>query len=191
MADDLLSSFCLPFSCPPFKENNHDLPITVAISNKRPDLGEGCVETLGNVCCSIHHRFLPILEEVAAVGPAGAVDLQDLLLRLTFDNICGLAFGRDPETLVLGLPENAFATAFNRATEASLQRFIFPEPMWRFKKWLQVGMEATLTSSVAHVDRYLSAITKSRKLELSDGRRDYDDLLSWFMKKGVYTDAFL
>ncbi|XP_074587655.1 cytochrome P450 86A2-like [Curcuma longa] len=154
MADDLLSAFCLPFSCPPFKENNHDPPITVAISN---------------------HEF----------------DLQDLLLRLTFDNICGLAFGRDPETLALGLPENAFATAFDRATEASLQRFIFLEPVWRFKKWLQVGMEATLTSSVAHVDRYLSAITKSRKLELSDGRRDYDDLLSQFMKKGAYTDAFL
>ncbi|KAG6500030.1 cytochrome P450 86A2-like [Zingiber officinale] len=143
------------------------------------------------VCRSIHHRLLPILEEAAAAGPAGAVDLQDLLLRLTFDNICGLAFGRDPETLALGLPENAFATAFDHATEASLHRFIFPEPVWRFKKWLQVGMEATLTGSVSHVDRYLSAIIKSRKLELSDGRRDYDDLLSRFMKKGAYTDAFL
>ncbi|XP_074587644.1 cytochrome P450 86A22-like [Curcuma longa] len=155
---------------------------------KQPDLGENCVETLGNVRRSIYHRFLPILEEVAAAGPAGAVDLQDLLLRL---NICGLDFGRDPETLALGLPENAFATAFDRATKASLQRFIFPEPVWRFKKWLQVGMEATLTSSVAHVDRYLSTIIKSRKLELSDGRRDCDDLLSRFMKKGAYTDAFL
>ncbi|XP_074580594.1 cytochrome P450 86A22-like [Curcuma longa] len=146
------------------------------LKTKRPDLEEGCVETLGNVCRSIHHRFLPILEEAAAAGPAGAVDSRTC---------------RDPETLTLGLPENAFATAFDRATEVSLQRFIFPEPVWRFKKWLQVGMEATLTSSVAHVDRYLSTIIKSRKLELSDGRRHYDDLLSRFMKKGAYTDAFL
>ncbi|THU65615.1 hypothetical protein C4D60_Mb05t05500 [Musa balbisiana] len=137
---------------------------------------------------SIHLRLLPILEESSAKSTA--VDLQDLLLRLTFDNICGLAFGKDPETLAPGLPENAFATAFDRATEASLRRFIFPEFVWRFKKWLQVGLEATLSRSVAHVDCYLSAIIKARKLELRDGR-NYDDLLSRFMKKGTYTDSFL
>ncbi|RRT42523.1 hypothetical protein GW17_00004141 [Ensete ventricosum] len=137
---------------------------------------------------SIHLRLLPILKESSAKSTT--VDLQDLLLRLTFDNICGLAFGKDPETLAQGLPENAFATAFDRATEASLRRFIFPEFVWRFKKWLQVGMEATLSRSVAHVDCYLSAIIKARKLELRDGR-NYDDLLSRFMKKGTYTDSFL
>ncbi|CAL9052869.1 cytochrome P450 86A2-like [Musa acuminata AAA Group] len=140
------------------------------------------------VCRSIHLRLLPILEEASARSTV--VDLQDLLLRLTFDNICGLAFGKDPETLAPDLPENAFAIAFDSATEASLHRFVFPEFVWRFKKWLQVGMEATLTRSVAHVDGYLSAIIKARKLELRDGR-NYDDLLSRFMKKGTYTDSFL
>ncbi|CAL9089141.1 unnamed protein product [Musa textilis] len=140
------------------------------------------------VCRSIHLRLLPILEEASARSTV--VDLQDLLLRLTFDNICGLAFGKDPETLAPDLPENAFAIAFDSATEASLHRFIFPEFVWRFKKWLQVGMEATLTRSVEHVDCYLSAIIKARKLELRDGR-NYDDLLSRFMKKGTYNDSFL
>ncbi|KAG0493689.1 hypothetical protein HPP92_004683 [Vanilla planifolia] len=96
---------------------------------------------------SIHDRLLPILD--TAAGDGAAIDLQDLLLRLTFDNICGLTFGRDPETLAPGLPENAFATAFDSATEASLQRFILPEVMWRFKKALRLGMEATLSRSVA------------------------------------------
>ncbi|XP_020588342.1 cytochrome P450 86A2-like [Phalaenopsis equestris] len=135
---------------------------------------------------SIHQRLLPILD--AAVADGSAVDLQDLLLRLTFDNICGLAFGRDPETLAPGMPENDFATAFDRATEASLQRFILPEVLWRFKKWLRLGMEGTLSRSVAHVDRYLSAVIKARKLELNSG---HDDLLSRFMRKGSYTDDFL
>ncbi|PKU62118.1 cytochrome P450 86A8 [Dendrobium catenatum] len=135
---------------------------------------------------SIQQRLLPILD--TAVAEASAVDLQDLLLRLTFDNICGLAFGRDPETLAPGLPLNDFATAFDRATEASLQRFIFPEVLWRFKKWLRLGMEGTLSQSVAHVDRYLSSVIKARKLELNSG---HDDLLSRFMRKGSYTDDFL
>ncbi|XP_020083608.1 cytochrome P450 86A8-like [Ananas comosus] len=149
------------------------------------------------VARSIHLRLLPILSH--AVDARSPVDLQDLLLRLTFDNICGLAFGKDPETLSPGLPENAFAVAFDRATEATLQRFIFPEFVWQFKKRLQFGMEATLASSVAHVDRYLSAVIKARKLELvsssspspSPSPDRHDDLLSRFMKKGSYSDDFL
>ena len=143
---------------------------------------------------SIHLRLLPILEE-AASDKTQHVDLQDLLLRLTFDNICGLAFGKDPETLAPGLPENAFASAFDRATEATLNRFIFPECLWRCKKWLGLGMETTLARSVAHVDAYLAAVIKARKLELApgNGRCDaaHDDLLSRFMRKGSYSDESL
>ncbi|RWW08088.1 hypothetical protein GW17_00028495 [Ensete ventricosum] len=140
------------------------------------------------VCRSIHLRLLPMLQDASL--KSGVVDLQELLLRLTFDNICGLAFGKDPETLAPGLPENAFAVAFDRATEATLNRFILPESMWRFKKWLRVGMEATLFRSVAHVDRYLSAVIKIRKLEIDDGQ-NHDDLLSRFIKKGTYSESFL
>ncbi|RCV07685.1 hypothetical protein SETIT_1G265100v2 [Setaria italica] len=145
---------------------------------------------------SIHLRLLPILDEAA--NEKTHVDLQDLLLRLTFDNICGLAFGKDPETLAPGLPENAFASAFDRATEATLNRFIFPECLWRCKKWLGLGMETTLARSVAHVDEYLAAVIRARKLELAgNGKCDtaaaaaHDDLLSRFMRKGSYSDESL
>ncbi|ONK71827.1 uncharacterized protein A4U43_C04F12800 [Asparagus officinalis] len=141
---------------------------------------------------SIWNRFMPILQ--SACERKHSVDLQDLLLRLTFDNICGLAFGKDPETLSPDLPENAFAMAFDRATEASLNRFIFPEVVWRFKKYMRLGMETTLSDSVSHVDKYLSAVIKSRKLELDSNpnpNQDHDNLLSRFMRKGTYSDAFL
>ena len=145
---------------------------------------------------SIHRRLLPILADAADDGVT-VVDLQDLLLRLTFDNICGLAFGKDPETLARGLPENAFASSFDRATEATLNRFIFPECVWRCKKWLGLGMETTLTRSMAHVDGYLAAVIKARKLELADKSNNgtsatpHDDLLSRFMRKGTYSDDSL
>ncbi|XP_054784329.1 cytochrome P450 86A8 [Prosopis cineraria] len=123
------------------------------------------------------------------------VDLQDLMLRLTFDNICGLAFGKDPQTCAPNLPENGFALAFDRATEASLQRFILPEVFWRFKKWLGFGMEVSLSRSLVLVEEYLSRVIDKRKLELMSQQEDenpHDDLLSRFMKKKhTYSDKFL
>lgn len=142
---------------------------------------------------AIKLRFCPILKTAQLEGKP--VDLQDLLLRLTFDNICGLAFGKDPQTLAPGLPENSFASAFDRATEATLQRFILPETIWKLKKWLRLGMEVDLSQSLSHVDKYLTAVINTRKLELhnkEDGGTPHDDLLSRFMKKKEsYSDTFL
>ncbi|KAI8546317.1 hypothetical protein RHMOL_Rhmol07G0107400 [Rhododendron molle] len=142
---------------------------------------------------SIKLRFCPILETAQREGRV--VDLQDLLLRLTFDNICGLAFGKDPETLSPELPDNSFASAFDRATEATLQRFILPEAVWKLKKWLRMGMEVSLSQSLEHVDEYLTNVIKTRKLELvsrQEGGTPHDDLLSRFMKKKEsYSDTFL
>ncbi|CAB4310362.1 unnamed protein product [Prunus armeniaca] len=144
---------------------------------------------------AIELRFCPILE--TAQNEAKPVDLQDLMLRLTFDNICGLAFGKDPQTLALGLPENDFANSFDRATEATLQRFILPEIIWKFRKWLRLGMEVSLSQSLQHIDQYLSTIINTRKLELINKEQGsngvpHDDLLSRFMKKKEsYSDTFL
>ncbi|KAL3498869.1 hypothetical protein ACH5RR_041601 [Cinchona calisaya] len=142
---------------------------------------------------AIKLRFCPILKTAQLEGES--VDLQDLLLRLTFDNICGLAFGKDPQTLAPGLPDNSFATAFDRATEASLQRFILPEFIWKLKKWLRLGMEVSLSHSLKHVDDYMTNVINTRKLELLSQQKGgalHDDLLSRFMKKKEsYTDEFL
>ncbi|CAL2241772.1 unnamed protein product [Prunus armeniaca] len=142
---------------------------------------------------SIKLRFCPILR--SAELESEPVDLQDLLLRLTFDNICGLTFGKDPQTCAPGFPDNGFASAFDRATEASLQRFILPEVLWKLKKWLGLGMEVTLSRSLVHIEEYLSDVIASRKLELLNQQKDgnpHDDLLSRFMKKKEnYSDTFL
>ncbi|XP_050228825.1 cytochrome P450 86A22-like [Mercurialis annua] len=145
---------------------------------------------------AIKHRFCPILE--SAQLQSRAVDLQDLLLRITFDNICGLAFGKDPETLSPELPENGFAVSFDRATEATLQRFILPEIVWKLKKMFGLGMEVSLSQSLDHIDNYLSQIINTRKLELLSQQKGvangnpHDDLLSRFMKKKEsYSDKFL
>lgn len=158
---------------------------------------------------SIKDRLLPILAHAQELHRS--VDLQDLLLRLTFDNICGLAFGMDPETLSPGLPLNPFAIAFDNATEATLQRFILPKTIWKIRQMLGSGMEVELSQSVAKIDKYLSEIIRMRRLEfslqsqgsragdevkISQQQQPRDDLLSRFMKKKdgdgkAYSNSFL
>ncbi|KAH6814541.1 cytochrome P450 [Perilla frutescens var. frutescens] len=124
---------------------------------------------------TIRTRLWVILEKAARDGCA--VDLQDLLLRLTFDNICGLTFGKDPQTLSPDSPENPFAVAFDSATEATLQRLLYPGFLWRLKKILDAGAENRLRRSLQIVENYMSEALYARKETPSD------DLLSRFMKK--------
>ncbi|WOH02300.1 hypothetical protein DCAR_0521689 [Daucus carota subsp. sativus] len=124
---------------------------------------------------TIKTRFWKILEKASA--EQRAVDLQDLLLRLTFDNICGLTFGKDPETLSPGLPDNPFAKAFDSATEATLQRLLYPEFLWRLKKTFGIGGELKLKKCLEIVENYMTDTITARKESPSD------DLLSRFMKK--------
>ncbi|KAL0418988.1 UNVERIFIED_CONTAM: cytochrome [Sesamum radiatum] len=124
---------------------------------------------------TIRTRLWIILEK--ASKHHNSVDLQDLLLRLTFDNICGLTFGKDPETLSPDLPENPFAIAFDSATEATLQRLLYPGFLWRLKKILDVGAEKRLRKSLQIVENYMTEALDARKETPSD------DLLSRFMKK--------
>ncbi|KAL3519813.1 hypothetical protein ACH5RR_017962 [Cinchona calisaya] len=124
---------------------------------------------------TIRTRLWVILEK--ASKDHIAVDLQDLLLRLTLDNICGLTFGKDPETLSPELPKNPFAIAFDSATEATLQRLLYPGCLWRLKKIFHFGAEMRLKKSLEVVESYMSDALDARKETPSD------DLLSRFMKK--------
>lgn len=124
---------------------------------------------------TIKNRLWCILDK--ATKENISVDLQDLLLRLTFDNICGLTFGKDPETLSPELPENPFALAFDTATEATMHRILYPGLRWRIQKLLDLGDERRLKQSLQIVDSYMNDAVLARKESPSD------DLISRFMKK--------
>ncbi|XP_045786484.1 cytochrome P450 86A1-like [Trifolium pratense] len=124
---------------------------------------------------SIKNRLWCILDK--SIKDNIYVDLQDLLLRLTFDNICGLTFGKDPETLSPNLPENPFAVAFDTATEATMHRFLYPGLIWRFQKIFGIGSEKMLKESLQIVETYMNDAMSDRKGIPSD------DLMSRFMKK--------
>ncbi|XVE66350.1 hypothetical protein DITRI_Ditri08aG0073300 [Diplodiscus trichospermus] len=145
----------------------------------------------------VHARLLPVLEN--AVSKSISVDLQDILLRLTFDNVCLIAFGVDPECLRPGLPEIPFARAFEDATEATLLRFVTPTCIWKTIRFLNLGTEKKLKRSIKGVDQFAEKVIRSRKKELSlesEDRKQRSDLLTVFMRlkddKGKpFSDKFL
>ncbi|WZZ31517.1 hypothetical protein YC2023_014918 [Brassica napus] len=124
---------------------------------------------------TIKNRLWFILD--LAVKDSKPVDLQDLFLRLTFDNICGLTFGKDPETLSPDLPENPFSVAFDTATEATLKRLLYTGFLWRIQKAMGIGSEDKLKKSLEIVETYMNDAIDARKNSPSD------DLLSRFLKK--------
>ncbi|KAG4973653.1 hypothetical protein JHK87_030474 [Glycine soja] len=145
----------------------------------------------------VHYRLLPVLE--ASVKKSVAIDLQDILLRLTFDNVCMIAFGVDPGCLQLGLPEIPFAKAFEDATEATVFRFVTPTCLWKAMKFLNLGMERKLNKSIKGVDEFAESVIRTRKKELSlqcEDSKQRLDLLTVFMRLKdengrAYSDKFL
>ncbi|KAJ4838165.1 hypothetical protein Tsubulata_029902 [Turnera subulata] len=60
-------------------------------------------------------RLLPLLSSAAKTNSA-IIDLQDVLQRFSFDNICKFSFGLDPGCLDSSLPIPLFAESFDLAS---------------------------------------------------------------------------
>ncbi|KQK00171.1 cytochrome P450 86B1 [Brachypodium distachyon] len=112
----------------------------------------------------VHGRLMPLLHRLSCQG--GVVDLQEVLLRFTFDNICAAAFGTDAGCLAEGLPDVPFARAFERATELSLSRFVTPPFIWKAKRALRVGGERALVDAAGSVRDFAEKTVSERRTEL-------------------------
>nr|GEX38833.1 cytochrome P450 86B1-like [Tanacetum cinerariifolium] len=110
----------------------------------------------------VHGKLLKLLEAKKGC----VIDLQDVLLRFTFDNTCAVAFGVDSGCLDVKLPETAFAKAFEKVTFASLMRFLIPRYIWRPMRYFKIGYEKTLHESSKIVHDFSKKIVSERKMEL-------------------------
>ncbi|XP_045798290.1 cytochrome P450 86B1-like, partial [Trifolium pratense] len=149
----------------------------------------------------VNNRLIPVLD--SSLKKSVSIDLQDILLRLTFDNVCMIAFGVDPGCLQPNLPVIPFAAAFEDATEAILLRFPSLACVWKTMRFLNLGMERKLKKSIQKVDEFAENVIRERKKELSlENEHDDDDdtrksdLLTVFMRlkdeNGMaYSDKFL
>ncbi|PSS14568.1 Cytochrome P450 94A2 like [Actinidia chinensis var. chinensis] len=139
----------------------------------------------------LFNRLIPILSSAAKNGTI--LDLQDILQRFAFDNICTIAFGYDPETLIPSLPDVKFAQAFEEAVRISSQRFGHIHPMiWKIKRAFDIGSEKQLRISVNEVREFAREILREKKNELkTKSSLDSFDLLSRFLSSGHSDEEFV
>ncbi|KAL1808226.1 hypothetical protein ACET3Z_025216 [Daucus carota] len=148
----------------------------------------------------VHKKLLKVLENL--VESKVCIDLQELLLRFTFDNICVAAFGVDPGCMSIGLPDVPFAKAFEEATESTLCRFMVPPFVWKALKFFDLGFERRLKESVKVVHDFAAKTVQERKKELAAQDQDINldekfDLLSRLVslekggKNGYFSDKLL
>lgn len=127
----------------------------------------------------LRDRLLPRLSVASDEG--GTVDLQDLLRRFAFDNICTIAFGTDPASLRpgsgVGAEDHSFFDAFDAAVKISSARMFAPLPLvWKLKRFLNVGSERKLRNVMKTIDEYAMNIIE---LKEQQGTKKLD-LLSRF-----------
>ncbi|CAN8266444.1 unnamed protein product [Cochlearia groenlandica] len=108
----------------------------------------------------IQRKLLKVMESFSKSQES--FDLQDVLLRLTFDNICIAGLGHDPGTLDDDLPEVPFAKAFEEATESTLFRFMVPPFVWKPMKFLDLGYEKGLRKAVKTVHGFIDKMVMDR-----------------------------
>ncbi|CAL9136529.1 unnamed protein product [Musa acuminata var. zebrina] len=132
-------------------------------------------------------RLLPCLAEASRGGEV--LDLQDVLERFAFDNICSLVFGEDPRCLGGGSEEGErFFHAFDEATRLSVDRAMQPFTLiWRIKKWLDIGTERQLRESMEIVHGFVDRCVRSSRDRQSGGH----DFLSRFALGSANSDEYL
>jgi len=128
-------------------------------------------------------RLLPLLQERAGAG--AVVDVQDVLERFAFDNICRVAFGEDPACLTQEYESVDLLHAFEVAKSIIMSRFIFPAWLWRLMRRLNVGPERQMRKAVATIHGYADQIIRDRERGEACNK---DDLLSRFAASGEHTD---
>ncbi|KAF7804667.1 cytochrome P450 94A2-like [Senna tora] len=144
------------------------------------------VETV--VDTELSQRLIPILSSASAV-----LDFQDILQRFTFDNICRIAFGFDPQYLLPSLPQTKFARAFEEGTKLSSERFNAAIPLyWKIKKLLNIGSEKRLRVAISEVRQLARRIIREKKQELREkSSLQSVDLLSRFLNSGHSDENFV
>ncbi|KAH7856228.1 hypothetical protein Vadar_034125 [Vaccinium darrowii] len=139
----------------------------------------------------LNDRLIPIL--AAAAADKTVLDFQDILQRFAFDNVCAIAFGYDPASLVPSLPQVKFMKCFEDAVQISSQRFQYVHPLlWKAKRFLNFGSEKDLRIAVEGVREFAKGLVKEKKQLLNEkSELESFDLLSRFVSSGHNDETFV
>ncbi|CAN6484728.1 unnamed protein product [Victoria cruziana] len=124
----------------------------------------------------VGRRLLPVLGSFARSG--AAFDLQDVLLRFTFDSTCTAVFGENMNTLSEELPVVPFAKAMDDVMEAILYRYILPKSWWQLLRRINAGKERQLADGLIVINDFVFRQLETRKLNAKSCSSANMDLLS-------------
>ncbi|KAL2335746.1 hypothetical protein Fmac_016959 [Flemingia macrophylla] len=149
---------------------------------------------------TIHNKvrssLAPVLDSLHQQGCV--VDLQDVFNRFTFDNICSVVLGNDPNCLSVDFPDVAIEKAFNQAEEGIFYRHVVPRCVWKLQKLLQIGQEKKMTKACKTLDQFIHTCIASKREDQRKYKEnekaeadDHVDLLTSLMREEAHEDKFL
>ncbi|RZC64542.1 hypothetical protein C5167_008231 [Papaver somniferum] len=127
----------------------------------------------------VQDALLPLLSHVAKHEQV--VDLEDVMLRFSYDSIFRLVFGGKSNTPSIEFPENELAKAIDDGTEAIFFRNIMPSQWWKLLRWLKLGKEKKSIEAGKTIDKYLYQYISSKRDEMNQGVEANDLLASYIM----------
>ncbi|KAF2308450.1 hypothetical protein GH714_009714 [Hevea brasiliensis] len=95
----------------------------------------------------ILNGLFPILKNASML--ASEVDIQDVLKRFMFDNICLLVLGLDPNSLSPEFPHIPCAKAYDDMSEAAIYRHTLPGSIWKLQRDTAFNLLAAGRDTVA------------------------------------------
>ncbi|KAM1922398.1 hypothetical protein ACFX15_020458 [Malus domestica] len=107
-----------------------------------------------------------------------SLKLHSILSRASFQGQqvdMQVGFGVEIGTLAPNLPDNHFAKAFDTANIIVTLRFI--DPLWRIKRYLNVGSEALLDKSIQTIDNFTYSVIQRRKAEIKESQQSSENKL--------------
>ncbi|KAK9110683.1 hypothetical protein Sjap_018743 [Stephania japonica] len=127
------------------------------------------------------HSLLPLLQSTSQ--SRGVIDLEEIMMRYTFDISTLFIFGRDPKCLSLGFPQNELQNALDKALESVFYRHVMPGPVWKLFKWLNIGKERQLEKSKKKIDQCMDNYISEKKLNLSTPKQaeNINDMLETYI----------
>ncbi|KAI4966745.1 hypothetical protein ZWY2020_036995 [Hordeum vulgare] len=141
--------------------------------------------------------LVPLLDGLAASG--ATVDLQDVLMRLSFDLTTMSVFGIDRGYLAADFPHVPFAAAMDEAEEMVVYRYITPVPWLKLQRYLKIGHSQRMSKARRVIDASIAELISLRRERAANVTGEAGtDLLALYMacqaevgKVGADFDRFL
>ncbi|CAN6815655.1 unnamed protein product [Brassica oleracea] len=140
---------------------------------------------LRDFSCSVFRtnacKLVGFVSEFALSGKS--FDAQDMLMRYTLESIFKVGFGAQQLKCLDEFSKEGeeFMEGFDEGNVATSLRFI--DPLWKLKRFLNIGSQARLKKSIATIDKFVYRLitTKRKELGREQNTAVREDILSRFL----------